>query len=267
MTEALRTNVGVLLKFYARNRLLIVIALIFLLLAALTVSMSLVYGSTSDHFEIISRALSTLNGFTLYLAAGLGLFAISSHLRQRSLKMVLTKPCLPEVWIAAVLLSALVVAAMLYSLNLLFGLVLSLIWRVPVQSGLFFLPIEGLLSSAIALSYLSFLTIFLHPAVAVLVVLFFNEGTFGGLRQMLMTAVKTNEGNPLLPVLEWLTKILYMILPTFSPYEAELEGVSGSLRASGADWLTLLKVAGYAATALGLFFCLAVGALRRRNLA
>jgi ABC-type transport system involved in multi-copper enzyme maturation permease subunit len=267
MTEALRTNVGVLLKFYARNRLLIVIALIFLLLAALTVSMSLVYGSTSDHFEIISSALSTLNGFTLILAAGLGLFAISSHLRQRSLKMVLTKPCLPEVWIGAVFASALVVAALLYGLNLLFGLVLSLVWGVPVQSGLFFLPLEGLLRSAIALSYLSFLTIFLHPAVAVLVVLFFNEGTFDGLRQMLLTAIKTNAGNPLLPVLEWLTKILYMVLPTFHPYETRLEGVSNTLRASASDWLTLAKTAGYAATALGLFFCLAVAALRRRNLA
>ena len=31
--------------------------------------------------------------------------------------------------------------------------------------------------------------------------------------------------------------------------------------------MILSKAAGYAATALGLFFCLAVAALRRRNLA
>jgi hypothetical protein len=267
MTEQLRTNIGVLLKFYARNRLLLVIALLFLLLAAITISMSLLYGSATGHFEIITSALSTLNGFTLVLSAGLGLFAVSSHLRQRSLKMVLTKPCPPEVWIGAVFLSALLVSALLYTVNMLFGLGLSLVWGVPVQSGLFFLPVQGLVQSAVALSYLSFLTVWMHPAVAALVVLFFNEGTFSGLRQMLLTAIRTSGGNPLLPALEWVMKILYMALPTFSPYEAELEGATDSLRASAADWMMLLKSAGYAATALGLFYCLAVWALRRRNLA
>jgi hypothetical protein len=267
MIEQLRANVGVLLKFYARNRLLLVVALLLLVLAALTVSASLVYGSTSAHFDIIAEAVSTLNGYALVLSAALGLFAISSHLRQRSVKMVLTKPCLPEVWIASVFLSGLAVAALLYALNVVFGVGLSLLWGVPVQTGLYFLAAEGLLKAAIALGYLSFLTTVFHPVLAILVALVFNESTFYGLRMMLLTAIKTTGGNPVLPLLEWATYGLYMVLPAYDPYGKETATVADSLRASGADWLLLARTAGYSATALALFFLLTVWALRRRNLA
>ena len=266
MIEQLSANTRVLLKFYTRNRLLLVVALLFLLLAALTIVSSLVFGSTTGHFEIISQAISILNGFALVLASALGLFAISTHLRQRSVKMVLTKPCPPEIWLASVMLSALIVSALLFAVNVLFGLGLCLIWGVPVQSGLFFLAVEGFLRSAIALAYLSFLTLLMHPVLAIIVSLLFNEGTFDGLRYMLLTAIKTTGGNPLLPVLEKGTYLLYMLLPTFHPYAEGTEEVSGSLRASTADWLALGRIAGYSATALGLFFLLAVWALRRRNL-
>lgn len=267
MIEQIRANVRVLLKFYARNRLLLVVALILLVLSALTVSESLVYGSTAAHFDIIAEAVSTLNSFGLVLSAALGLFAISSHLRHRTVKMVLTKPCLPEVWIASVFLSALAVTAMLYGVNLLFGIGLSLAWRVPIQSGLFFLAVEGFLRAAIVLAYLSFLTLVLHPIVATIVAVVFNESTFDGLRTMFLTAIKTTGGNPLLPAFETISNVIYMVLPTFSPYGDRTTAVSESLRASASDWLVLARTAGYSATALGLFFLLAVWAIRRRNLA
>jgi hypothetical protein len=38
---------------------------------------------------------SDLNAFVRILAAGMGLLIMSSHLRNRSLKMVFTKPCPP----------------------------------------------------------------------------------------------------------------------------------------------------------------------------
>jgi hypothetical protein len=267
MTEQISANVGVLLKFYARNRLLLVVTLLLLVLAVLTVAASLVYGSTSAHFDIIVEAVTTLNGYSLVLSAALGLFAISSHLRQRSVKMVLTKPCLPEVWIASVFLSALIVSTMLYTLNLLFGIGLSLVWKVPIQSGLFFLAIEGLLRAAIVLVYVSFLAVVVHPVLAILVAFVFNEGIFDGLRTMLLTAIQTTGGNPVLPALEWLTYAIYMILPTFDPYSRQTQSVGESLRTSAADWIVLLRTSAYSATALGLFFLLSIWALKRRNLA
>lgn len=267
MTEKLFANFRVLLKFYRRNRLLLVIALIFLLLAGLTLSGSLVFGSTTGRFDIIATVESTLIGFTLVLSGGLGLFAISSHLRQRSLKMVMTKPCPPEIWVGSVFLSAAWVAGILYAFAALVGAALSLLWSVPLQTGLVYLALQGFLRSCVVLSYLSFLTILMHPVLAILISVLFNEGTFESIRYLLLTAIKTTGGNPLLPFLEKATWVLFMLLPSYSPYEGVSSGVEESFRATAADWLALAKTAGYAAAALGLFFCLSVWALRRRNLA
>jgi len=106
-----------------------------------------------------------------------------------------------------------------------------------------------------------------HPVLAILIAVVFNESTFGGLRTLLLTAIKTTGGNPTLPFLENLTYAIYMVLPTYSPYTERTRAVEESLRATGSEWLLLAKTAGYSATALGLFFLLSVWALRRRNLA
>jgi hypothetical protein len=267
MPEQIRVNTAVLLRFYARNRLLHVIALIFALLAGITVSFSLAYGSSAGRFSIIADSMSTLNGFAFVLSGFLGLFAISSHLRQRNLKMILTKPCLPEVWIGSVFLSGLVVATLLHLVTILYGVSLSLLWGVPIQTGLFFLAAESLLRSAVLLGYLSFLSMLMHPVLAILIALLFNEGTFYSIRFMLLTGIRTTGGNPLLPVLEKGTYLLYLLLPAYKPYEELTGPVESSLRVGAAEWLALARIAGYAGTTLGLFFLLAVWGLSRRNLA
>jgi hypothetical protein len=264
--DRLWLNVAVQLKFYRRNRLLLVIGLLFLLLFAVSVALSLTFGSTTGRFEIVRSVVSQLSGFSLAFLGGLALFSISSHLRNRSLKMVLTKPCPPEVWLGSVYLSAILIAVALYAAIAGLSTLLCLAWKIPVQTGFFFVAAQGLLGSLVVLFYLGFLSTLMHPVMAVLVALLLNESTFYGLRFALLTAMRTTGGNLLLPVLEKATYLLYMVLPIFEPFAEKTEAVQSSLRATGADWRVLLEAAGYTLAAAGLFYCLSLLFLKRKNL-
>jgi hypothetical protein len=267
MREQVWLHLGVDLKFFRRNRLLVAVAAVFLGMTALSLVGSIVFQSTTGHFETIRAVAGGLHGFTRILTPALGLFLISTHLRNRSLKMVVTKPASPEVWLAAGLLSALVVAAALHVATWLVSVGLSLAWKVPVQAGFGFLALDSFLGATILLAYLSCLAVFLHPVVAVLVVLVLNEGTFYGLMFMLDAATRGLGGNVFFKVLKEVFTAVYMLLPMSSPLAERSQEVMVSLRVSAGDWTTLLMRAGYALVVLVFFYLMSVIGLRRKNLA
>jgi len=92
MAELLKANLLSNFAYYRRSRLLIAFALVFLLLTALTSLPTFFIKSGVQNFNSLQEIYSTMNGFLLFFAAGLGLFVVSSHLRNRSLKMVLRSP-------------------------------------------------------------------------------------------------------------------------------------------------------------------------------
>src|SRR2546425_12254030 len=106
MAELLRANVLANFAYFRRSRLLIAFALVFLLLTGLTSLPTFFINSSVQNFNSLQEIYSTMNVFLLLFAAGLGLFVVSSHLRNRSLKMVFTKPCSPAVWLLSAFISA-----------------------------------------------------------------------------------------------------------------------------------------------------------------
>lgn len=267
MREQIRLHVGVHLRFFRRNRLLVAVAAVFLGMTVLSLVASILFSSTTGHFETIRDISYGLNDFTRILVPALGLFVISTHLRNRSLKMVVTRPATPEVWLASTLLSALLVALALYLLIWLFSVGLSLFWKVPLQTGFAFLALDSFLGATILLAYLSCLAVFLHPVVAVLVVLVLNEGASYGLMFMLDAAGKAMGANPVLFVLRHVFGAVYMVLPMSSPLAERSQEVLVSLRVAGDDWTTLLMRTGYTVVVVIFFYLLSVLGLRRRNLA
>ena len=85
MAELLRANVLANFAYFRRSRLLIAFALVFLLLTGLTSLPTSFVNSGVQDFNSLQDIYSTMNEFLLFLAAGLGLFVVSSHLRSRSL--------------------------------------------------------------------------------------------------------------------------------------------------------------------------------------
>jgi hypothetical protein len=119
-------------------------------------------------FNTLQQIFSSLNFFLLVLAAGLGLFIISSHLRSRSLKMVFTKPCPPALWLGSAFLAAVHVSLVISCVVFSSAILLSLIWHVPVRTGLLFISLDTFFASLGLIAYLMLLATVAHPAIAAL---------------------------------------------------------------------------------------------------
>jgi hypothetical protein len=197
---------------------------------------------------------------------GLGLFAVSAHLRERSVKLVLTKPCLPETWLASIFLAAILVTFAIYGFVALGAAALSWIWEIPWQSGFLLMAVESACQAVIQMAFLTCLAVAFHPVVAVLMALFFNEGAIYQLKFLLTGGIASGGDTPGLTLATVLCDTLYMVLPMISPFEKELDSVRMSLRATGGDWLTLLGVLGYTAFVTVFLFLLSDYLLRRKNL-
>ena len=266
MLDQLLANIAVDLKFFRRNRLVLAMAIVFVAITLLYITASLMWGSSSGRFEIVSTVFHQLSYFTSIFTAGLGLVLVSTQVRSKNIKLVLTKPCSPRIWLSSAFLSALGVAMVLHVANLVVAVGLSLIWGLPVQNGFVFLTVVTFVRSAIVLAYLVFLTMLFHPVIAVLFSIVFTEMTFYGLRMATLTGIKATGGNILLPVIEKGSYLVYMLLPMTSPYADKYGDVEMTFRASPEMWMSALYAAGYAATIILIFYFGSLRILERKNL-
>jgi hypothetical protein len=266
MLDQLLLNTRVHLRFYARNRLLLAFAIVLSGVFGLTMIPMVMMDTSANRFSLLQSITGQLGTFSMIFTASLGLFALSSHLRNRNVKMVLTKPCRPETWLASIFLSALLVGLALHGLIAVAGMGLSLFWSIPLQPGLAFVAIDGFLRSVILFSFVTMLTMAFHPVVAVLVVSVVNEETFYGLKYLIASAGAANGSGPWLTLASVLCDGVYMLLPMVQPLGDRTEGVYRSWRATGGDWLTLGGGCGYALLVTLFLYLLSLYLLRRKDL-
>jgi hypothetical protein len=252
------------LRFFARNRLLLAFGLVMLLLFGLTLVPMVMFDTSSDRFNLLRSITSQMSSYAMVFTASLGLFAVSSHLRGRNVKMVLTKPCLPETWLASIFIAALLVAMAIYTLLAVAAAILSWIWDIPWQWGFVFVAVDGAGRALIQMSFLTCLATAFHPVVAVLIALFFNEGIFYHLKFLL--AGSPDAGKPWLTAASVLCDVFYMVLPMADPLANRTKDVYQSLRAGEADWLNLGMALGYSVLLSALLFVVTDYLLRRKQL-
>jgi hypothetical protein len=202
-----------------------------------------------------------------FLSAGLGLFVTSSHLRNRSVQVVLTRPGSPQIWLASVFLSALIVAAATQAVGAIVTFLLSLAWDVPYQIGFLYIALDAVFEAAIVVAILTTLGAVMHPILAVLAALLFNEGTFYSLRYGLELLSFQGHGGGFIAALKPIVTAIHVALPMLDPFSEQTRTVAMSLRVSGADWAYLLATAAYSAGVILVCFLLADVALRRRSFA
>jgi len=265
MARIFLANVACNLRFYSRNRLLVLFGLIVLALGCISTVPWLLMSSTVRHFEMLQATSSLLSTFALVLTPSLSLVLIGSHLRGRTIKMVLTKVCPPGLWLASTLVSATLVSLLLHSFGLALTATLSVVWGIPFQSGFVFVFADGFLRSIIVLSYVSFLSVVLHPVIVVLTVLALGESTFYQLRFLALTGLEAGRHPILLSVLEKGLGAVYAVLPMFNPLSDKTQGVYTTFRATGYDWKFLPWIAAYTAGIVLFFWLASVIALRRRS--
>jgi ABC-type transport system involved in multi-copper enzyme maturation permease subunit len=225
MTRLLWTNIRVNLRFYLRNRLLTALAVVLIFMMALFAIPSLLVTTAGQRLAMVRQIVTQLSFFGTFFTGLLGLLTVSHHLRNRSLKMVVTKPCPLEVWLLAHFLSAALVAAGLYTAVFLIGSALAAVWRVPIQQGLAAMMTHDLLQAVSIFAFLVFLTTFMHPALAAVVVLLFQEGTFHNLLVWVMAGldVKSSLSAGLFfSATKYFLQSIYFVLPSWSPYSEKL---------------------------------------------
>jgi hypothetical protein len=268
MYAQVMANVGVNFKFYRRNRLLLVAGLLIMLVTALSTVPSLFFLTKAQHLSIIITAASQLSNFATIIIPALGLMLISHHLGNRSIKMVFTKPCLPEAWLVSSSISAVIVAALFYIGIFLICTMLFAVWSIQFQWGLVFVLLNDFAHTLIWLGYITFLAVFFRPVVAVLFVIIFQEGSFYYLKLLLISGIKTATGSLalFLKLAKGLVDVIYMLLPLTNPFQEKTEHVYKSLRGGDADWLTLIATWGYALGISLFFFLLAGYFLKKKRL-
>jgi hypothetical protein len=265
MRERLWLHVGSHLRLFRRSRIVLAVGLVIVGFWAIGVLPFLFGGTAGNRFNLLKQVSEQLTTLGWALSAGLGLFVTSTHLRNKSVQVILTRPGSPQIWLASVFLAALVVAAATQLAGALVTFALSLIWGVPYQVGFLYLAIDGVFEAAIVIAVLTTLGAVVHPVVALLAVVLFNEGTFGALRFGLSMLVAQNQGGGFVAAVKAVVIAIHEALPMLDPFATQTRDVAQSLRVSGQAWGFLAATAAYSLAVTTICFLLSDLALRRRS--
>ncbi len=265
MTEMLKANILAHLAYFRRSRILLAFGIVALLLVALMSLPSMFINSGVQKFNQLRELLSTFGDFLVLLSAGISLFLISSHLRNRSLKMVFTKPCPPSLWLFSSYLASVIVVFVLNLAVYLTTMLLSYWWHLPVRAGLAFVCCEAFLGCVCVMAYLFLLATVAHPALAAVCALIFNAGIFYDADFWTRTLIRSGNPSHALRVLEKVFFGLYLALPMFRPFSDKTDKISASLRVLSGEWKYLAFALGYTLALSAFFYFLSLAALQRRR--
>jgi ABC-type transport system involved in multi-copper enzyme maturation permease subunit len=265
MSELLRANIAAHLAFYRRSRLLLAFLILFGVLTAMEFIPQLFVPSGVQNFNTLREVFNTLNFFLQLFAAGLGLFIVSAHLRNRSLKMVFTKPCPPAVWLLTAFFAAVIVALVLNAIVLGGITVLALLWHIPVRSGLIFVSVHTFISSVGLAAYLMLLATVMHPAIAAILAIIFNASLFYTGFLWSRSAIKAGNHSTGVHVLDRVFHLLYLAAPIFQPFDKETQNIHVSLRVMHGEWKYLLYSFGYALALSAFCYFVSLFSLQRQK--
>jgi hypothetical protein len=266
MLDALKLHTATHLRFFARSRLILGLALVIGSLWVLGVVVFLMMESSGDRFDMLRMISGQLRWFAWFYTAGMGLFALWWHTSQRTTSLIFTRPGYPEVWLASVFGSAFLVAVVIHTAGFALTAILSLAWGIPFQAGFVWLSIDGVLESVIMVSVLTGLAAVLHPVLALLVMVFFTESVFYSVDTMLLGYLEAHGRSFWVGAIEHLVRAIHAVLPMVDPFAARTSEVERSLRVTGSDWLWLGATAAYAAGMFLFWFLLTDYRLKRKAL-
>ncbi|MBI3393034.1 MAG: hypothetical protein HY039_07580 [Nitrospirae bacterium] len=269
MFPALRTTVMVHLKFYRRDKILLGAVISIFLILSLSLIPSLFFISSSDRLATIKTVFQQLSTFAYLVTAVAVMLGVSDQIRNRSIKMVLTKPFPPEAWLLSVLLSGLIVAAVSYAGILLACSILFGIWGIPYQWGLLFVTANDFMQTLILVSYMTLLAVVFHPVLAAFFAILFHESSFYMLKLLLNGGIQAvGEGSVSfgLKTIRGIVDVVYLATPALTPFSRETETIYSSLRLEDGSVRYLGLAFVYVFVSSTFFFLLAAYFLKKKRL-
>ena len=268
MKSLLRANIGLNLIFYRRNKLLLVVSLFIVVVLMISSLPVLLNVPGTGNTRIVILLFSKFSKLAMVITAGLGLLFVSHHVGNRSLKMVFTKPCSPEVWLLSSYLSAILISAVLYVGIISLCSVLFLSWDIPFQWGLLYVAAKDFCRSIILLFYITFFAVIIHPVIAVLIVFIFRDGMLYTGKMILAGGIRiVGEGSAasFLKLSKMIVDTLYMLVPAFDPYAEETARIYTSFHIPEGGWKYLFLTLVYTIVVSALFYLLSVYFLKRKR--
>lgn len=259
------------LKLYRRNKLLLGGGVILLLMIPLMSADLLFQMRDLDRFDMMARIFDTGNWVLYLLIGATGLITISEPYRERSIKLVLTRPISPEKWLLSHFVTAF---GLTFSFYVGFGVLthgVSFLLGVEYYSGFWFLTFSWICRALILFSVLLVVSLYLRPILAAAVCLIFNPQTFSYFSTMLISSasasISLGEPNTWLTASSYVVTGIYLVLPAYTPLYDSVSHIymRHQLEATG-DWWYLLGTAGYTSLIVLFAFFMVLFAIRNRNL-
>ena len=258
MLSALPVHTRVHLKFLARNRVFHGIVLLIVLGIATLSLPGFVFFDRSSRFMTLRTLAQQLHGAVAILTAGIGLLILWSHRSARSIKMVTTTPSPFPAWVASVFATAALSGAAAQAVIAGLVALLSVYWNVPYQLGFLYLALDRFADSLILLAFMTPLGAWMHPFLAVLVLLFITS--LGSAR----TVLESVDAGLFTSVVRAAASALYYLVPTFDPFAGRTLVLRRSMRVSIVDWRYLGITCAYALLCLSFGYVSTFAVLRRR---
>ncbi len=257
------------LKLYYRSKLILGVAGLLLLLTPLFGLNFFFQLGELGRFEMLQKIHGGILLFIYLLTGALGLVTLSRPLKQKTIKLIVTRPCSYEILIGSHFLSALGISLVAFLATTLGTSLLFPLLGITYQTGIWFVTFDWFIRASILFSVLMLLSLFVRPILAALITLFLNPSM---IRHWLLTIsarleiMAKSQATGWLSFLRYLLIGLYGFLPVYGPLSGETSQIHSSYQVSQfGDW-SYLFYAGLYALVIGSFcFWLVAFVLRRRN--
>ena len=258
MNRQLKLNIWLNLVYLSRNYLILGV------LGVMGLSFLIIFGIVSSGGRGAAGILVWLHTLVSAAAFIAAIMIVYNPIKDRTVKMIITKPCLPDEWAASAFLSVNLISLALHAVILFFA---SLMFVVNAGAiGMVFLTylylwISSVVAVMIFTSLILFLTFFMPPVPAVLLMLLLNNVVIA----RMMDYCFNYTGNVFMGIIYKITGallyVVYLVVPYFSS-----ENMAQAGQSADTDWPHLAFFAVYGLVTIGFYWLLSVYVVKNKNL-
>ncbi len=262
--ELVLLNMKSTFTFLRRNRLFLAAFVLMIIFCGLYFRATLAGLTAGNEFKAILQSFHMLCDMVSLLGAIMIVSILYHHISARSLKMVFTRPCKPETWLASALFT---VFAALLALHILLFLVIMIPFAhygITMPWAMVYALIYNFFTAVLFISVVSIFASLLHPVMVLIAFTLFNEETLYGIKSLFTDVLGVKLAADSL--ITRLIDLIYYILPTYTLFHSEMAAFMNSMDFYDLSFGYFFFSIIYSLTAALFFFMLAAILLRRRRI-
>ena len=258
MNRQLRLNIWLNLVYLGRNYLIMTVLGIMALLFIVILSM---FSSGGHGAAGMFLQLHSLVSAAAFLAA---VMIVYNPIKDRNVKMIITKPCLPDEWAAASFLTVNLISIALHLIILVFAVIMFV--ARPDAMGMnpstyIYIWISSVMAVMVFSSLLLFLTFFMPPVPAVAMMILLNNVVIARIMDYCFNYTGGMIMGIFYKIIGAVFYVIYLVVPYFS-----MENIMQAGQSADKDWPHLAVFTVYGFVTLGFYYLMSVYVVKKRNL-